>query len=218
MSSSPNGGSVSGRLFNYGLTTADAFPQAVVVPEGKILTLAGPLSGKKKTGYVTLIPKTIEDVKRWIGVPNEVAKRRSLPAALVSDLAIVDTPAAFAALSKVQQQSLQSLGYQYVYGDSSTLTQYGPTLSQLAVNQSIISIIGLFLAKDVDVLPNAELKLAANLKVFLADNVRIWKGGKIRFLGNLKFDCVTMVGEYVAPRLPTATDVGDLGVLTDFGG
>jgi len=95
----------------YGITTAEAFQQGLVVPEGKSLTLSAPKAGQKTSGYVTLTPKTIDDVKRWLGVPDNVGKQRSFAAKSVSDLAVVDTPAAFAALTKPQRHSLQTLAY-----------------------------------------------------------------------------------------------------------
>lgn len=204
------------RLTAYGLAEADAFPDSLVVPEGKTLTLSAPAAGQKKAGYVTLRPKTIDDVKRWIGVPDSVGKRRTFPPLQTSRLAFVGGQAAGATLSKAQRVSLKDLADQYVNGDSSSLTHYSASISQI-LNKAFVN--GVFLLQDVDVLPNAELKLAANLKVFTANNIRIWKGGRIRILGHMKVDCASIVGNYTAPKIPLVIESSlILGVLSNFGG
>lgn len=203
------------RLAAYGLAEADAFSDSLVVPEGKSLTLSAPAAGQTKAGYVTLQPKTIDDVKRWIGVPDNVGKRRSFPAVQTSRLAFVGDEAPGATLSKAQRVSLRDIADQYVNGDSSSLTHYSVSISQI-LNKAIIN--GLFFLKDVDVLPNAELKLAANLKVFSANNIRIWKGGRIRILGHMKVDCASIVGNYTAPKIPLVINTSLLlGDLSNFG-
>jgi hypothetical protein len=189
-----------------------------VVPQGKSLLLSEPPAGQKKAGYVMLTPKTIDDVKSWIGVPNSVGQRRKFPSPSAADLAVlsVRTP-----LTDGRVQSLQNLAYQYVYGDSTVLTQHSAAISQIlqivAAKASISGFTGIYLFQDVDVLENAELKLAANLKVFFADNIRIWKGGRITLLGNIKIDCSSIVGDYTGPKLPDIVEASlNLGVISNF--
>jgi hypothetical protein len=202
------------RLSPYGLKPAEAFSHALVVPQGKSLTLSAP--NKKMVGYVTLIPKTIDDVKRWIGVPNHVGKWRNLPIPSVSDLAVGATLAASAVLTKPQRVSLRNLANQYVYGDSTGVAHYSAAISAILTNSSIA---GLFILQDVDVLPNSELKLAANLGVFCANNIRIWKGGQITLLGDIKIDCQSIIGDYTARRFPTVLETSlGLGILSTIGG
>lgn len=207
---------VAERLAEYGLTEADGFSQSLVVPQGKSLMLSAPAAGQKKMGYVTLQPKTIDDVKRWIGVPDNVGKRRSLPALNTPELALLDSQSTVESLTKAQRVSLKNIAYQYVNGDSSSLTHLSALLSKLVFN-GIIN--GVYFLKDVDVLPNSELKLAANLKVFSARDIRIWQGGQIRILGAMKVDCASIIGNYTAPQTPPIIDDAiALGVLSDFGG
>lgn len=204
------------RLAAYDLTEADGFSESLVVPQGKSLTLSAPAAGQKKAGYVTLQPKTIDDVKRWIGVPDNVGKRRNFPVLNASDLASVASQSTAASLTKAQRVSLTNLAYQYVNGDSSVLAQVRDSISRL-VADGVIN--GLYFLKDVDVLPNSELKLAANLKVFFARDIRIWKGGQITILGAMKVDCASIVGNYTAPQTPSVIDDAiSLGSLSDFGG
>lgn len=208
--------SLSTHLAQYGLKEADGFPEALVVPEGKSLTLSAPASGEKRVGYVMLAPKTIDEVKRWIGVPDNVGKRRTFPVNTKSDLAMVDSQSTFAALSKSQRVSLRTLAYQYVQGDLTQLAHLSQSISQILANATIG---GLYLLKDIDVMPNSELKLAANLKVLFANNIRIWKGGTIRILGHIKMDCASIIGEYTAPAKPIVMQSSlALGVLENLGG
>jgi len=204
------------RLSTYGLTAADAFSEDVVVPEGMSLTLSAPPAGEDSSGYITLRPQTIDDVKRWIGVPDEVGRRREFSCEPVSELALVDSPADFAKLAQSQRQSLRELAKRYVYGDSAVLSQYKTTLSHLLEDAFIQGIV---LGADVDVLPGAQLQIAANLKVFVARRVRIWTGGRIKLLGDTKIDCASIVGKYTGLHFPVVNPVAlHLGVLSEFGG
>jgi hypothetical protein len=206
---------VAPRLSRYRLATADAFQQDLVVPEGKSLTLSAPAAGKSAPGYVTLTPKDIADAKLWLGVPDPVGKRRKLRALSPADLALARGAAAAAKVTPEQHTSLQALAYQYVYGDSTALANDAATISKVVSGGSIV---GVFL-QNVDVLPNAELKLAANLKVFFANDVRIWKGGRIVLLGNIKVDCNSIVGNYTAPKIPIVLNPSlNLGIIANFGG
>lgn len=208
------------RLSTYGLSNTDAFPDALVVPEGKSLTLSEPPAGTKKPGYVSLSPKTIDDVKRWLGVPDSVGKRRTLAPLAKSTLSVLAAPAK---LTEESLPALRAAAYQYIYGDSTALSQHTGALSQVLqlerVKSSLTGIAGIFLLQDVDVLPNAELKIAAGIKVFYANNVRIWKGGKITILGHVKIDCASVQGNYTAPKAPSPVAGSlNLGLVTDFGG
>jgi hypothetical protein len=207
---------VSTRLAQYGLAATDAFNGSIVVPEGKTLTLSAPPSGQKVNGYAKLTPKSIDDVKRWIGVPDNVGARRTFAPVAVSHLAMVDSPAALKALPALQRQGVRTLAYQYVYGNSATMAHLSPTFSHLVASGYIN---GLFVLQDIEVLPKAVLNIAKNLKVLFANNIRIWKGGTIKVDGDLKMDCASMTGNYTNPRLTIVNEVAlNLGVLANIGG
>jgi len=207
---------VSSRLAQYGLAISDAFTESLVVPQGKTLTLSAPASGQKANGYVRLTPTSIDDVKKWIGVPDAVGARRTFTSASVSSLAVVNSPAALKAAPAPQRQSVRTLAYQYVYGNSGSLAHLSPTISHLVTSGYIN---GLFLLQDIDVLPKAVLHVAKSLKILFANNIRIWKGGEIKFDGDLKVDCSMMEGNFTQVKIPSVITASlNLGVLTDIGG
>lgn len=209
--------SVSERLQVYGLKPEQAFPEALVVPEGKSLTISPRRTPQPTSGFVTLEPQSIDDVKQWIGVPDSVGRLRNLNKP-TSGLALLEKPEDVRALSTAQRQGLQDLAHQYVYGDSTQALAYKSSLTQLAVNGSVS---GVFLLADVDVLPNAVLKLAKGLKVFFANNIRIWQGGEIHLLGDVKIDCASLTGKYTAPKRPTvhqpSLDLGKIAHIVNAG-
>jgi len=175
----------------YGLKLEDLQQESIVVSKGKYVRLSG-RGRKDDRGLVRLKPKDIDDVKRWIGVSDELGARRScchqnLPA----EVPAVATAADLRALDANSQRALHGLADQYVHGDSRQLGRYKPLFGAL-LDRAVIS--GVFVRQDIDIHSGAVLEIDKDLKVLFARHIRIWRGGLLKLLGPTKIDCVSISG------------------------
>ena len=177
----------------YGLKPDQLFDHTLIVPANQHMRLSGERVKEDHPALRRLHPKSIDDVKRWIGVPDELGARRAcsckLPAAVpgaesASDLRRGDPKALRAAYE---------VAHEYVHGDSRRVAAYKPFLDKL-VDRSWISII--LLRPDIDIYNGAVLEVGSDIKVLFARHIRIWKGGLLKIRGDVKIDCVSITGNY----------------------
>jgi len=210
----PNGGSTTKeRLAKYGLTEADAFPDNVVVPTGKKLRLSAQGLKQLPRGYATIVPKSMEEVKKWIGVPESsgAAVERSRPPLRIDRVPFVTSQDEFDKLGGGDKKILRDIAYRYVYGDASIYNQYLPAINNLLTHSALN---GVFILLDVDVLPGSVLEIAADVGVFFAADIRIWAGGVISLVGGTSINCISIVGNYKNPISPVLSGaVANLGSL-----
>ena len=185
------------RLQPYGIGEDGVFPEDVVVPPGQMLELTSRRGASKEKGIVSLHPKSIDDVKRWIGVPDEIARVRACPPECPTAVATVERPSELRNLGQAQLRGLYQLGEAYVHGDSALVAAYKNTLDQLVTDAVIV---GVFIRQDLDVY--GVLELGPDIKLLWARNVRIWPRGTIRCRGRTKFDCLSIEGMPVREVAP----------------
>lgn len=180
---------MAARLQRYGVSPEQALTEPLIVPPRKILEVSVEQLADKKRGMVELRPKSIAQVKEWIGIPNSVARRypRELPRLTNVRLG---PPEVSRARTPALNRNLYQLAKAFVHGDSEGLDHYIPILDKLLVEATIV---GIFLLSDIDVY--GTLDIAPSLKVLLARDVRIWGDGVIRFHGAGKIDCVSIQGK-----------------------
>jgi hypothetical protein len=173
----------------YGLTAKDLLDDSLVVPEGRHVIIDG--ESIKQKGIVTLAPKTIDDVKRWIGVPDETAAKGQCCRPPPSSIEAVNTASDLRKQGAAAAHNLRAVADAYVNGDSRRVAAYAPMLNHLLDRASII---GIFLRRDIDIHRGATLEIGRNNRVLFARHIRIWTGGTLLVRGDAKIDCVTISG------------------------
>jgi hypothetical protein len=174
----------------YGLKLNDLLDQPIVVSPGKYVRLSG-LGRQAEPGLARLQPKNLDDVKRWIGIPDALGAKRSCGCDLPAGVPGVSTAGDVRQLDPNMQRALHDLANQYVNGDSRPLAAYQSTLN-LLVDRAVIN--GVFLRQDIDIHTGAVLEIAKDLKVLFAGHIRIWRGGLLKLKGPTKIDCVSITG------------------------
>jgi hypothetical protein len=182
------------RLANYGLDPEKVFDQPMTIPADARMVLT---SEKAKEGHPALVrlePKNIDDVKRWIGVPDDVGAKRGCSCKLPSAVPGVASASELGRLHPEVRKSLYDLAHEYVHGDSRRVAAHKPTLDYL-VDRSWINVVAI--RKDIDIHKGAVLTIGHDIRVLFARHIRIWQGGLLRIVGDSKIDCLSIVGEYV---------------------
>jgi hypothetical protein len=175
----------------YGIKPDDLLEQPIVVGPGKYVRLSGLDRKEKDKGLVRLEPKDIDDVKRWIGVTDELGARRSCCGVLPAAIPGVSSAAELRKLDLESQRAVRALAQEYVHGDSRTLTSYKSVLDHL-VDRAVIT--GVFLRQDIDIHSGSVLEIGRDIKVLFARHIRIWRGGQLKITGPTKIDCVSITG------------------------
>jgi hypothetical protein len=175
----------------YGLRLNDLLNQSVVVSPGKYVRLSGLGRKSDEPGLGRLRPKDLDDVKRWIGVPDELGAKRSCCNQLPAEVPGLSGAGDLRKLDLDSQRALHELANEYVHGDSRRLASYKSTLDHL-VDRAVIN--GVFFREDIDIHTGAVLEVAKDLKILFARHIRIWRGGLLKLKGPTKIDCVSITG------------------------
>lgn len=179
------------RLEPYGISWDKVLPSGLAVPPGKSLRLSTNRGKNQEKGYVSLSPKDIDDVKRWIGVPDKVAAKRPCSSERPGGASFVEKVSDLRNLKSEDLRALHAIGYEYVHGDSARVAEFRTALNVLLVD-SVIN--GVFVRQDIDVYPKAALVLGRDITLLWARHIRIWEGGTIRIEGDARIDCVSIEG------------------------
>jgi hypothetical protein len=180
------------RLAPYGLESKEVFDHPLTVPPDTRMLLSTERVKEGHPALVRLQPKTIDDVKKWIGVPDELGAKRSCSCKLPSSIPGVGSASEIRQLHPGARRALQDIAEEYVHGDSRRVAAYKPYLNYL-VDRSWINIV---ILPDIDIYNGAVLTIGSSIKVLWARNIRIWKGGLLKITGNAKIDCASIQGEY----------------------
>ena len=199
------------RLAPYGVAEEDIFPDDLVVPPEKRLVLTHARGREKGPGFVQLRPQTIDDVKRWIGVPDEVGRQRSCTCELPESATVAADPESLGELDGPRQRNIHRMAQAYVRGDSATVAHFKNLYDHL-VKDSWLNTI--FLRRDIDVY--GVLELGPDISLLWAGNVRIWPHGRIQVDGNAKLDCLSIDAVSRLEVLPVeiAKEIPPIGYLT----
>ena len=202
------------RLEPYRISWDRILPSGLSVPPGKSLRLSITREKDNEKGYVSLAPKDIDDVKRWIGVTDEVASKRHCSFECPGGASLIDTVSDLRNLKSEDLRALHAIGHEYVHGDSRRVAAFRSTLNVLLVD-AVIN--GVFVRTDIDVYPKAVLVIGPGIRLLWARHIRIWQGGQIRIEGNARIDCVSIQGGVRRPIPPAILDhVPPLGELTSL--
>ncbi len=189
----------------YGLTSKDLLDENLVVPAGRHVIIDG--ESIKQKGVVSLTPKSIDDVKHWIGVPDETAAKGSCCKPPTAGIEAVASASDLRKQGAAAARNLRAVAAAYVNGDSRRVAAYAPILSHLLDRASII---GIFLRRDIDIHRGATLEIGRNNRVLFARHIRIWTGGRLLVRGDAKIDCVTITGgvEFTVADIVTSVALG----------
>lgn len=182
------------RLKELNLSATRIKPADLEVPANKTVVLsASDASLKKNLAY--LEPKTINDLKRWIGIPDQAFAH--VPAAATSHRVVLHSSERVDAISAAainaailiqpsevfqpnQIVALQGFARDYLFGHSASISpQQIPALDAWVLQQKIKIPILLF--RDIHVAAGAVLDVKT--KVLFANNITIDRGGLIK-MGN----------------------------------
>jgi hypothetical protein len=177
------------RLAVYGLDAAKLQLTDLQVEAGQELVLTND-DHHATNQFVTLTPKTINDVKSWIGTPDSAFAHPITP--VTRPATVIPALQEFTA---VQHTDLHSLSQSFVLGHSDTIAA-----SQIpALNAWLVSInpqIFLFHYQDITVKAGATLTLASAVHVLFARNVTIEHTGRVVVKANhCKVDAARITGE-----------------------
>lgn len=181
------------RLGRYGVTAKQLLPQRLIVPPRKKLRLTTERGKCLDRGYVQLKPKSMDDVKKWIGVADAVAQKRGCALKCPKTGVVVNTAADAQKLKPAELKALYDLGRIYVYGDSKVAAAYRTALD-LLLSGAVINAV--FVREDIDVYPDSVLEIGQDIRLLWARNIRIWAGGTIQCEGSTKIDCESIQGNY----------------------
>jgi len=179
----------------YGLEDGHLLDKNIVIGPGKHVVLSSANAKEGEPGLARLRPTDIEDVKRWIGVPNDLAAKRGCCAPAPAMVPGAASLSEFRKLDPQARLAVHMLAEEYVQGDSRRVSNYKPLLDHL-VDRSFLA--GLFLRQDIEIHRGAVLELGRDLKILFARHIRIYRGGLLKFNGAAKVDCVTLTGNLIA--------------------
>jgi len=175
----------------YGLGVKDLHDVPLIIPPGKHVRLE-PERGAGEPGYARLEPKSIDDVKRWIGVPDEIGAKRCGCHMLPPEVPGVASAGELRKLDTTTQRAIRDIANEYVNGDSRRVLAYKPLLAHL-IDRAYI--VGVFLRQDIDIYNGSVLEIGKSVKILFARHIRIWRGGLLKISGNAKIDCVSINGD-----------------------
>lgn len=175
----------------YGLGLKDLLDESIIVGPGKYVRLSGSGLKWEGPGLARLQPKGIDDVKRWIGVPDELGAKSSCCREPAAELPGIANPGDIRKLDVTSQRALRDLASQYVHGDSRRVAKYRDVLAHL-VDRAVIN--GIFLRPDIEIHKGAVLEIGRDIKILFARHIRIWRGGLLKLTGDTKIDCVSITG------------------------
>jgi hypothetical protein len=187
----PDSADTAKRAGVYGLEANQLLEESIVVGPGTHVRLSGAGYKGNDAGLVHLQPTNIDDVKRWIGVPDHVGARRACCGPALSSIPGVESPSDFRKLAPEDRLAVRALANEYVHGDSGRVARYKALLNQL-IDRAVIT--GVFLRQDIDIHRGAVLELGKDVKVLFARHIRIYRGGLLKLTGDAKIDCVTLTG------------------------
>lgn len=202
------------RLKPYGLAGEEAAVGDIVVPAKHKLRLSTNRGKIRERGFVHLRPRSIDDVKRWIGVSNEVATKMPCRHVCPSSVAMVAAPSDVRKLNQGALRDLHRMGEAYVHGDATHLTPYREVLNHL-MHDAVI--IGVFVRGDITVYSGAVLEVGADVRLIWARHIRVWSGGTIVLEGDTKIDCTSIEANISRPMREVDASIA-IGRLSPLGG
>lgn len=194
-SSVPSAPTDEERLKTYGLSKEHVKLTDLVVAEGERTRISAREPGRF-SGYVHRIPmKSVNDLKRMIGIPDSIAHAHGIRATLEGlSETLPGTFRNLSDLSSSQREVLRRASDAYIHGLSTVVDVYSAAINN-AIALSPAAIIGVITFGDITVERGGVLFVDPSISVLFANKVLIKLGGRIRVLGRLKIDCSSIQGE-----------------------
>ncbi len=177
----------------------EAKPRDLKIPEGQtaLLSAQPEIAGRKVTlvegVYHKLRPKSINDLKKWMGLPDEKAKKVPWGVQEGSFSKVVSQDqAGKIAFNPALLRDVRMMTKRYVYGISGQVSQYVPILNQF-VRDYITGII-IACLQDIEVMSGATLDIQPDVHSLCARHILIHSGGKLLAHSDLTIDCVSLTG------------------------
>ena len=176
---------IADRLKLYGLTEQQVQLEDLHVAEGQRQVLTGDDPQLRKH-VVQLRPQSVEQLKSWIGVPDEA----------ITHLRALDTGNAPVAvfhplpeeLTASDHSALHTLARNFVFGNSAAVGISPQSLSEWV--SRIGAIINQYVFRDIEVAANAQLIVAPDVFVLFARYITVHPTGKILVRGtSTRIDC-----------------------------
>jgi hypothetical protein len=152
--------------------------------------------GREVPGYAELQPKTIGDLKRYIGTPDhvfghELPRFGPVPRLAGEAAKIPSDKADYAQVSVSTRAAIEAIANEYVQGNSASVSAYEPLLNAY-MSQAIIDIIihGWFF-NTVTIGPGAVLELGTTQTVLTASLLRVHITGLLEIDGPSTIDIGT---------------------------
>jgi len=192
--------SVAARLKPFGLVAAKlSLTNDLEVPANQTVVLDA--SDQKLSKQLSrLTPKTIDDVKAWIGVPDAAVARPYAPVARpMTVLAVHDT------YPPEQSAAFHGVARDYIFGHSASV----PPAQLPALNAWLTSAAGLLnmiLFQDIHVAAGAKLVINPSIAILFARYITIDHGGVIQI--RCTHGAIHCAGIKGAPTLISPVPVG----------
>jgi len=192
--------SAAARLKPFGLVaTKVPLTNNLEVPVNQTVTLDA--ADQKLAKQVTrLTPKTIDDVKAWVGVPDAAFAHPVTPITTPSTVLPVHD-----AYTPDQTATLYAVARNYIFGHSSAVSPAQiPALNSWL--KSIAGSINIILFQDIHVAANAKLVVNPSIAILFARYITIDQGGVIQIkCTHGSINCARITG--AAPRvIPVAVN------------
>jgi hypothetical protein len=167
---------VATRLKPFGLAPAHLqLTNDLEVPANQtvVLDAADPKYAKQVS---QLTPKTIDDLKTWIGIPDTAFAQTAAPAPAEAPLTVLPVHEAYL---PQQSAALYGVARNYIFGNSNVVSRTQvPALN--AWLKSIAGSIKIILFQDIHVASGAVLVVNPSITVLFARYITIDQGGLIR--------------------------------------
>jgi len=198
-------------LEQYCLKPEDAEQEELVVPCRSLVMLS---ASPRHTSYrrpKLLQTADLDELKRWIGVPDAAVKSRCLlDREQRAALAEAERPALVQAAPEAQKatpvaarlDALRAHAQAYLYGDSSLVSKAKPSIEK----HIGLAVIGVWMFPKVKVSSGSVLFFGPGANVLVASEVEIEEGGQIVSMGPLTVRVITLkktvpVFKYPGPGL-----------------
>lgn len=159
--------SLQDRLKVYGLETTQLEP--IHVTRGQRLVLDYRKYPNNKH-YSVLEPKSISDIKRWVGSPGNAFTG--------------DQPR----FGPVSSRDLSAAAREFVYGNSQSVVQFVPDIEEHLLANAQLIFVPIFLFTQVTIDDGATLVIGDGSSVFFADTLTIHPTGTLEVVGSVRSD------------------------------
>jgi hypothetical protein len=182
------------RIKHYGLSLdPKKLEDKVLSKDDKLELSASPEKGCKDGPTHILETDDIDQVKRWIGVPDAIAEQRCCHRTATAPRGWLvqskDERALARAVRRIEPDVVHRLAREYVFGDARRVVQYKPILEQFYGRFRI----PLWIFRRIVVGPGAVLQFnTSNPVVLQAGTIEIASTGRIVSRSSLNVDCITL--------------------------